>query len=999
MDPQLWEEIERGAADEDIRALVRLYPGMSPPATLRPVSRFGDILTCRLRRSDILAARSHASVRSLKAARGLEPASRPGTTPPTRSGQVRRPQVRETGAGVVLGVIDYGCDFAHRAFRKPDGASRIEALWHQGARARTGLSPDPFDQGRVWKTRHLDRALRQANPYRALGYMPSSRGADGRRHPSHGTHVLGIAAGGLDSDGPVGMAPDADIVFVHVDSGDTSGLLNFGDSVGVLEALDFILQSAGDRPAAVNISMGRHGGPHDGSTLIEQAMDHVLDTRRGVSIVQSAGNYYGGNIHCTGTLRPGQTTRFAWRVQPAATGTKELEVWLNGEDTTDFEITAPDGTRWDVPPGARVVLEKDGVVLGRAYHRLDDPGNGDTHIDVFLYEGSGSDGVWQAGLAPRRIVTGTWHAWLERHGRSRNQTRFTRGPRSDSTTGGTIAHGRRPIQVAAHRADPPYAFTRFSSAGPARDGRSVPLIAAPGEAIVSARSATSARATGREVTRMNGTSMAAPHVTGTVALMLQAAPTLSQAQIRHILRRTARPMAANIDEVGLRSAWGRLDAAAAVRAARRGAARPAREAGGPAEQLASRISASEWRVVESWVSVGQVPVDGGGALAPNQSALNAVALPDQPVAAARACAQALLNRRNRIQGTPTITHPIPRQTRVSDSVLDPLARQLVAAMPLGDGDWQTVGRFVEAQLTANRSTPAPTSPMIGPDDARNRLNIAHLIACERETAFSGGVAGPSAACGFPQSAPASAAAAITRRQLRRLGPIVDWVQVPLDQRRVHVMERLIDHYRFPVNAAAGIVGNLESESGILPERLESAARATPRLALALRGPRRRFSAQEVRDRSRRLGRGPRLPGVGLAQWTTARRRRLPFAHRYRGVTLGAYVLYFMDVQIDVLVSELGNTAGFRTLLRNLRDASRTVNQAADDFVYIYEIPGRLLEPDPARPGRRRRRARTDPQAQAVFAERRARAQRALAAYRAAHPAQGPDRIETPEPIA
>ena len=75
MDPQLWEEMERGEATAEIRAIVRLHPGMAAPSSLRVMSRFGDIVTCRLRRDAIVAARRHPSVRSLKAARNLESAS------------------------------------------------------------------------------------------------------------------------------------------------------------------------------------------------------------------------------------------------------------------------------------------------------------------------------------------------------------------------------------------------------------------------------------------------------------------------------------------------------------------------------------------------------------------------------------------------------------------------------------------------------------------------------------------------------------------------------------------------------------------------------------------------------------------------------------------------------------------------------------------------------------------------------------------------------------
>jgi Domain of unknown function (DUF4157)/Phage tail lysozyme len=206
------------------------------------------------------------------------------------------------------------------------------------------------------------------------------------------------------------------------------------------------------------------------------------------------------------------------------------------------------------------------------------------------------------------------------------------------------------------------------------------------------------------------------------------------------------------------------------------------------------------------------------------------------------------------------------------------------------------------------------------------------------------------------------------------GPIVNWTEVTPANRMSYVMERLVTTHGYPVNAAAGIVGNLYAESGVLPSRVEGSASATPLRAPNFAGRVTTFTPQQVMDRDRATRSGPRSPGVGLAQWTTAARRSGLFQQTQGGQQLGASVLFNMDAQIDYLVSELQARPG---LNGRLTAPGVSVNDAADDIVYEFEIPGSILD------AAGMKRPRSDPAVQAVFQVRRGNAQRALTAYQAA----------------
>src|SRR5215510_2347351 len=267
MDPRLREMLEGDPADE-VAALVRLGAGAEPPPEARIIARFGNVATCRIARGRLLSIRRHPAVESLKAPISVVPEptlaaeSRPRSTT-HRRGLTETDAGAPTGRGVVIGVVDWGCDFTHPNLRRDDGRTRLLALWDQ--RPRRHRAPQPYGYGVVDDARTINRALDSVDPFVALGYDPVDADADGSG--THGTHVIDIAAG-VPRVGPGGVAPGADLVFVHM-APHQRGPQSIGSSVSLLEAIDFIARTAGDRPWVINLSMGAHAGPHDGSTLVE----------------------------------------------------------------------------------------------------------------------------------------------------------------------------------------------------------------------------------------------------------------------------------------------------------------------------------------------------------------------------------------------------------------------------------------------------------------------------------------------------------------------------------------------------------------------------------------------------------------------------------------------------------------------------------------------------------------------------------------------------------
>ena len=512
-------------------------PDVVPGCTLGQTEDGSWIVTGRTPIKRLEAVHGSTDVLSLKASQTVRPnlaatVSEMGVTPATLPAGT----APNGGEGVVVGIVDFGCDFAHRNVMKANGRTRVEALWHQ---AGVATATSPFGYGRLFTAAQIDTALGAANPYASLGYgpAPDSPGRIG----AHGTHVMDIAAGSGGGSGQPGVAPKATIVFVEAATADIAwqgpGTVNqaFGDSVQLLEAVRFCFDRAGNRPCVVNLSLGTNGGPHDGTSLVEQGLDALLNEKPNRAVVIAASNSQEDGIHTAGRVGATGNHNIVWDQSPGGGG--EVELWYPGARRLQVSLVAPDGTVFGpVAPGANLPIGQNGDISIFISNRLNDPNNHDNVIGIWVAAGLGSAN-WTIRL--RSVGGGTvdYHAWVERDDGA--QSSFA-APVPTHTLG-SISCGRQTIAVGsydAHKVARP--LSSFSSSGPTRDGRQKPELSAPGHNVVAARSRT---VTG--VTRKSGTSMAAPAVTGLVALVFaeakrkgQSLPiaTLRQQLIDHVAK-------------------------------------------------------------------------------------------------------------------------------------------------------------------------------------------------------------------------------------------------------------------------------------------------------------------------------------------------------------------------------------------------------------------------------------------------------------------------------
>jgi minor extracellular serine protease Vpr len=442
-------------------------------------------------------------------------------------------QARETygltGRGLRIGVIDTGIDFTHTMFAGSGDPEQFKAI---DPKAPTPLFPTAKIPGGIDL---VGDDYSPGSPNRSQKIpAPDSNPLD---FNGHGTHVAATVAGlGDGVTSYDGVAPEASLYGIKV-----FGKNSTSDAV-VIAALEYSLDPNGDLDPAdrldiVNLSLGSsYGKP---SLNYTEAIKNMV--KAGVSVVAAAGNA-GDNPFIVGAP---STTPEAFSV---AAGIDNMVHNVEVEGSK-FSVSGTEETI--ISPYAQFSKDMTGSTLtslvayaGLAAEEL--PAdiamavNGkialvDRGVNAFAEKAefvlkAGAIGVVIANNSPADpIVAGGGEGALtipvvmiKRVDGEKIKAALQKGEKVEFTFSSDIKFSRTELIDT---------ITDFSSRGPrSEDGLIKPEIVAPGQQIIAADTGT-----GTGVVRLNGTSMASPHMAGVMALMKQKYPQLSVMDHKNIL--------------------------------------------------------------------------------------------------------------------------------------------------------------------------------------------------------------------------------------------------------------------------------------------------------------------------------------------------------------------------------------------------------------------------------------------------------------------------------
>ncbi len=414
--------------------------------------------------------------------------------------QVQQPPLSLTGQNVIIGIADTGIDYTMPAFRREDGSSRILAIWDQtvpygsvydgqpgngdrdtddangGERVRRWnddsikkrVSMDvPF--GTVYTREEINDALKSENPFMKV----PSRDAAG-----HGSAMAG-AAGGRVGDEIYGGAVNAEFVIVKCKQAD-SDLRQFyyiAEGAEAYSETDIMLAyrfmdsycEPFRRPLVYCMGMGSSMGPHDGTSLFSEFLNHVA-MERSRAVVVCGGNEGNQAGHFSGIgdrdveLRTGE-----------GVGGFTLEIWGSIPEIFSIILVSPGGESTAVLSSIVSGIKRITFIFEQtviyAEAELAEQSSGRT-LMVLRFEDP-TPGIWRIKMRN----AGSFHMWLPVKSFLGGEVYFLQPDPEITLT--EPSYTQEAITVSAY-ADATGAFWSESGRGYAVGGQIKPDLAAPG---------------------------------------------------------------------------------------------------------------------------------------------------------------------------------------------------------------------------------------------------------------------------------------------------------------------------------------------------------------------------------------------------------------------------------------------------------------------------------------------------------------------------------------
>ena len=421
------------------------------------------------------------------------------------------PGLNLRGQGVLIGIVDTGIDYTHKAFLNADGTTKIVSIWDQSIQSSN--PPEGLYYGTEYTRDEINLALSSDDPQ---SIVPSTD------EIGHGTFLAGIAAGNEDIPNSFsGVVPDAELVVVKLKLPKNSvrefyllpqDVICYQEN-DIMLGVKYLKDTAAklNRPISICIGLGTSQGSHDVSDSLSAYLSSLAQLDN-IAITIAAGNEGNSRHHYEGTLPRGTDADIVeLNIGPNEQGLY-FEIWGEIPNTFGVGITSPSGEVVPViAPRLNERREIDfifEITTVNIYFQLVGSRSGAQLVIVRFI--NPTEGIWRITINKTdRTLPLRFNIWLPINTFIGEDTFFINS--TPYTTLTDPANSIIPIVATAYDMTNDSLYIN-ASRGFTRAERISPTLAAPGVNIIGPNLENG-------YTTMSGTSVAAAHTTGLAAML------------------------------------------------------------------------------------------------------------------------------------------------------------------------------------------------------------------------------------------------------------------------------------------------------------------------------------------------------------------------------------------------------------------------------------------------------------------------------------------------
>lgn len=494
------------------------------------------------------------------------------------------------GTGTLVILIDRGIDYQHEDFIDENGDTRIAYIYDMIDDTGADDLDNPYGIGTIFDEGEINAALDNGGDPITMDWY------------GHGTATAGISAGdgsAIESGIYHGVAPDATIIAIKVTLdpfppfGTHPGQTGFFNPAYIETALEFAHDKSVELglPTVALVNLGSTGGSTDGTSTICQAMDAFV--AQGHTLICGVGDDGGGVNHAQATVSQNGTIELV--IDKGTNANLRFDLWYSEDDRFTVSVERPDLS----VAGPYAAPENAGASSDwfeadfNLYHRGADVefSGATSNRRELLIDFFGNPGTYKVILEGTDITNGEFHATLNPGGLYGGN-----GFESYAVEGYTIADYASAFDIITPtnyviinqwididgnlqglfgQGDPEDIWLG-SSMGPTHDGRLGVDCGIPGEVCFTAYSEGTLYENypfnmiedgEGHYGIQNAVSACAPQLTGIVALMLEANPDLTPAEIKQIIQESCIEDSFTGSVPNAQWGFGKLDAYVAIEAA------------------------------------------------------------------------------------------------------------------------------------------------------------------------------------------------------------------------------------------------------------------------------------------------------------------------------------------------------------------------------------------------------------------------------------------------